>query len=132
MEGLFSLQLKTREASAVTQQKLPWRLRVFERFPHHPQMIELSRLPHDFSVPKIRDSFMRQFLDHDDIYSYPIEISMNIYSKKNTVKTLHVPEHRPTGESMKRTAVSNIIRFVVSENPSCQLCSFAEAPVING
>ncbi|CAF1146613.1 unnamed protein product [Adineta steineri] len=103
-------QLKTREASAETQQKLPWRLRVFERFPDHPQMIVLSRLPHDFIIPKIRDSFMRQFLNQDDIYSYPLELSMNIYSKKHTVKTLHIPEHRPTGESMKRTAVSNIIR----------------------
>jgi len=75
-------------------------------------MIELSRLPHDFMIPKIRDSFMRQYLNQDDIYSYPLELSMNIYSKKHTVKTLHVPEHRPTGESMKRTAVSNIIRLI--------------------
>ncbi|CAF2374451.1 unnamed protein product [Rotaria sp. Silwood2] len=103
-------QLKTREASAETQQILPWRLRVFERFPDHPQMIELSRLPHDFMIPKIRDSFMRQFLNQDDIYSYPPEISMNIYNKKHTVKTLHTPEYRPTGETMKRTAVTNIIR----------------------
>jgi hypothetical protein len=75
-------------------------------------MIELSRLPHDFMIPKIRDSFMRQYLNQDDIYSYPLELSMNVYSKKHTVKTLHVPEHRPTGESMKRTAVSNIIRLI--------------------
>lgn len=75
-------------------------------------MIELSRLPHDFTVPKIRDSFMRQFLNQDDIYSIPLELSMNIYNKKSAVKTLHNPEHRPTGESMKRIAVSNIIRFV--------------------
>ena len=73
-------------------------------------MIELSRLPHDFIIPKVRDSFMRQFLSNDDIYSYPLELSMNIYNKKHTLKTLHSAEHRPTGESMKRTAVSNIIR----------------------
>mgnify|MGYP007096994943 CR=1 FL=1 len=109
-------QLKTREASAETQQKLPWRLRIFERFPDHPQMIEISRLPHDFSVPKIRDSFMRQFLNQDDIYSIPLELSMNIYNKRNAVKTLHSAEHRPTGESMKRTAVSNIIRFVLTQS----------------
>ena len=104
--------MKTREASAETQQKLPRRLRIFERFPDHPQMIVLSRLPHDFIIPKIRDSFMRQFLNHDDIHSYPLELSMNIYNKKHTVKTLHLAEHRPTGESMKRTAVSNIIRLI--------------------
>ena len=103
--------MKTREASAETQQKLPWRLRVFERFPDHPQMIEISRLPHDFLVPKIRDSFMRQYLNQDDMYTFPLELSMNVYHKKKTVRTLHTPEYRPTGESMKRTAVSNIIRF---------------------
>lgn len=75
-------------------------------------MIELSRLPHEFMIPKIRDSFMRQFLDQDDIYTIPLELAANIYTKKNSVKTLRAPEHRPTGESMKRTAVSNIIRFV--------------------
>ena len=106
-------QLKMREASAETQQKLPWRLRVFERFPDHPQMIQLSRVPHDFSIPKIRDSFMRQFLSQDDIYTIPLDLSMNIYNKRHAVKTLHSPEHRPTGESMKRTAVANIIRLVL-------------------
>ena len=59
---------------------------------------------------------MRQFLNQDDIYSYPLELSMNIYNKRNTVKTLHAAEHRPTGESMKRTAVSNIIRFCSSKD----------------
>ncbi|CAF1235655.1 unnamed protein product [Rotaria magnacalcarata] len=107
--------LKTREASAETQQKLPWRLRVFERFPDHPQMIELSRLPHEFMIPKIRDSFMRQFLNQDDIYTYPAELSMNIYNKKHTVRTLHLPEYRPTGETMKRTAVTNIIRNATNQ-----------------
>ena len=75
-------------------------------------MIELSRLPHDFMIPKIRDSFMRQFLNQDDIFSHPFERSMNVYSKKQGVKTLHIPEHRPTGETMKRMAVSNIIRLI--------------------
>ncbi|CAF1039990.1 unnamed protein product, partial [Didymodactylos carnosus] len=102
-------QLKTREASTETQQKLPWRLRIFERFPDHPQMVQFSRLPHEFEVPKIRDSFMKQFLNQDDIYTLPIELTLNIYSKKHAVRTIHLPEHRPTGESMKRTAVSNIV-----------------------
>ncbi|OON23196.1 transporter, cation channel family protein [Opisthorchis viverrini] len=54
-------QLKLREISAETQQKLPLRLRVFEKFPNRPQMIQLTRLVSDFLMPKIRDSFMRQF-----------------------------------------------------------------------
>ena len=76
-------------------------------------MIELSRLPHEFSIPKIRDSFMRQFLSQDDIYAIPLDLSMNIYNKKKSIRTLHLPSHRPTGESMKRTAVSNIVKFVI-------------------
>lgn len=106
-----SFQLKTREASAETQQKLPWRLRIFERFPDHPQMIQLSRVPNEFLIPKIRDSFMRQFLNQDDIYTIPLDLSMNMYNKKPSVKTIHAPAHRPGGESVKRTAVSNIVKL---------------------
>ncbi|VDM31031.1 unnamed protein product [Hydatigera taeniaeformis] len=54
-------QLKMREISAETQQKLPLRLRIFEKFPNRPQMVKLTRLVSDFLLPKIRDSFMRQF-----------------------------------------------------------------------
>ncbi|KAF5406345.1 Voltage-gated calcium channel [Paragonimus heterotremus] len=54
-------QLKLREMSAETQQKLPMRLRVFEKFPNRPQMFQLTRLVSDFLMPRIRDSFMRQF-----------------------------------------------------------------------
>ncbi|CAF3200207.1 unnamed protein product [Rotaria sp. Silwood2] len=66
-------------------------------------MIELSRLPHDFIIPKIRNNFRRQFLNPDNIYSYSPELSMDIYDKKHTVKALHMPEYRPAGETMKRT-----------------------------
>ncbi|KAL3309093.1 hypothetical protein Ciccas_012363, partial [Cichlidogyrus casuarinus] len=54
-------QLKLREMSAETQQKLPMRLRIFEKFPNRPQMIKMTRLVSDFLLPKVRDSFMRQF-----------------------------------------------------------------------
>ena len=96
-------------------------------------MIELSRLPHEFAVPKIRDSFMRQFLNQDDLYSIPMELSMNIYNKRNAVRTLHVPEHRPTGESMKRVAVSNIIRFVDEWEKNVGIGSLClEMLIVNG
>jgi hypothetical protein len=54
-----------REHSTETQETLPWRLRIFEKFPNQPQMITLNRLPSEFSVPKIRESFMKQFLGDD-------------------------------------------------------------------
>ncbi|PAA69944.1 hypothetical protein BOX15_Mlig020627g1 [Macrostomum lignano] len=58
-------QRKMREISAETQQKLPMRLRIFEKFPNRPQMIKLGRLLSDFLLPRIRDSFMRQFAGAD-------------------------------------------------------------------
>ena len=54
-----------RELSAETQEMLPWRLRIFEKFPNQPQMVSLKRVSNDFEIPKIRESFMRQFLEDD-------------------------------------------------------------------
>lgn len=50
----FLLQLKQSEANADTKEKLPLRLRIFEKFPNRPQMVKISKLPSDFTVPKIR------------------------------------------------------------------------------
>jgi hypothetical protein len=54
-----------REQSADQQETLPWRLRIFQKFPNQPQMISIKRATNDFDVPKIRESFMRQFLQDD-------------------------------------------------------------------
>lgn len=40
---------------------LPWRLRVFEKFPTRPQMVTLRKVSSEFPMPKVRDSFTRQF-----------------------------------------------------------------------
>uniref|UniRef100_A0A8B9HK44 Sodium leak channel, non-selective n=1 Tax=Astyanax mexicanus TaxID=7994 RepID=A0A8B9HK44_ASTMX len=56
-------QLKQSEANADTKEKLPLRLRIFEKFPNRPQMVKISKLPSDFTVPRIRESFMKQFID---------------------------------------------------------------------
>ncbi|KAM9343379.1 sodium leak channel NALCN isoform 3-T3 [Pholidichthys leucotaenia] len=56
-------QLKQSEANADTKEKLPLRLRIFEKFPNRPQMVKVSKLPSDFTVPRIRESFMKQFID---------------------------------------------------------------------
>ncbi|XP_028291438.1 sodium leak channel NALCN isoform X5 [Gouania willdenowi] len=47
-------QLKQSEANADTKEKLPLRLRIFEKFPNRPQMVKISKLPSDFTVPRIR------------------------------------------------------------------------------
>ncbi|KAG9349573.1 hypothetical protein JZ751_028021, partial [Albula glossodonta] len=48
------MQLKQSEANADTKEKLPLRLRIFEKFPNRPQMVKISKLPSDFTVPRIR------------------------------------------------------------------------------
>ncbi|KAK5973602.1 Transporter cation channel family protein, partial [Trichostrongylus colubriformis] len=49
-------QLKAREQNTI-KTTLPWRLRVFDRFPTRPQMISLKKVTSEFPLPKIRDSF---------------------------------------------------------------------------
>uniref|UniRef100_A0A7E4ZT03 Ion_trans domain-containing protein n=1 Tax=Panagrellus redivivus TaxID=6233 RepID=A0A7E4ZT03_PANRE len=54
-------QLKAREQTTSMRTTLPWRLRIFEKFPTRPQMVALRKINSDFPVPKVRDSFTRQF-----------------------------------------------------------------------
>ncbi|CAJ0600567.1 unnamed protein product [Cylicocyclus nassatus] len=58
-------QLKAREQNTI-KTTLPWRLRVFDKFPTRPQMISLKKMTSEFPLPKIRDSFTRQFADEAD------------------------------------------------------------------
>ncbi|KAK3859162.1 hypothetical protein Pcinc_034699, partial [Petrolisthes cinctipes] len=58
-------QIKAREQSAGIQETLPLRLRVFEKFPARPTMARLHKVPSDFSLPKVRESFMRQYLEEE-------------------------------------------------------------------
>lgn len=50
-------QLKFREQSAEIKETLPFRLRIFEKFPDSPQMTCLHKVPSDFNLPKVRISF---------------------------------------------------------------------------
>jgi sodium leak channel non-selective protein len=93
-------QLKAREQSAETQQKLPLRLRVFEKFPNHPQMVSLKRVGNDFDVPKIRESFMRQFLGDDFNIIEETSFNTNNSNQSNTNET-NQNEERSTNASIK-------------------------------
>lgn len=82
-------QLKAKEAITSMRSQLPWRLRVFERFPTRPQMVELRRRRVDgareFTAPKIRDSFANQFVwDYEeqvpDRWNYPIYAAAGLRS----------------------------------------------------
>lgn len=52
-------QLKFREQSAEIKETLPFRLRIFEKFPDSPQMTSLHHVPSDFTLPKVRLKFNR-------------------------------------------------------------------------
>lgn len=53
-------QLKFREQSAEIKETLPFRLRIFERFPDSPQMTTLHKLPSDYILPKVRAEMFTQ------------------------------------------------------------------------
>jgi sodium leak channel non-selective protein len=46
-------QMRAREQSVGTKEKLPYRLRVFTQFPDRPQMVKLPRMPSEFPIPKV-------------------------------------------------------------------------------
>lgn len=47
-------QLRYRQQSAEIKESLPFRLRIFEKFPDSPQMTRLHKVPGDFNLPKVR------------------------------------------------------------------------------
>ncbi|XP_027219949.1 sodium leak channel NALCN isoform X1 [Penaeus vannamei] len=112
-------QMKAREQSAGIQETLPLRLRVFEKFPDRPTMARLHKVPSDFSLPKIRESFMRQYLeeeqeDEDGLTKARgvggLEDSSITYRKRRPVKLLTPISHpRNADYEKKKTGVSNII-----------------------
>ena len=113
-------QLKAREQSAEIKETLPKRLRLFEKFPDRPQMTRLHKVPSDFNLPKVRDSFVRQFMlesgdDEEALadkgFDGNKENSRVLYRKKqplrlmNNVNVTCVP-----GTDQKQLAISGIIR----------------------
>ena len=62
-------QKKMGGESRDSTQALPMRLRVFERFRDDPRLVKMSRIKttSDFFTPKIRDSFMKKFIDNSSL-----------------------------------------------------------------
>ncbi|XP_041968063.1 sodium leak channel non-selective protein [Aricia agestis] len=115
-------QLRYRQQSAEIKESLPFRLRIFEKFPDSPQMTKLHKVPGDFNLPKVRESFMRQFVcevegeeEGGDASRRAIEyigadkIAFP-YRKRCFVNTLTVapPSQRPTS-ALRRHVVASII-----------------------
>ncbi|RWS30822.1 Sodium leak channel non-selective protein-like protein [Leptotrombidium deliense] len=85
-------QLKAREQSAGISQELPLRLRLFEKFPDSPQMTKLNKITNEFNIPKVRESFMRWFVDDEQdqpLLSSPNKTrTTNTIFRKNSIATL--------------------------------------------
>ncbi|KAK2586704.1 hypothetical protein KPH14_011742 [Odynerus spinipes] len=104
-------QLKFREQSAEIKETLPFRLRIFEKFPDSPQMTCLHKVPSDFNLPKVRESFM-----------------IRMYRKQRPVKILNnPPKVRNVVTSLKKAAVIYIIND--SNNQRLLLGDSAMIPV---
>lgn len=113
-------QLKFREQSAEIKETLPFRLRVFEKFPDSPKMTSLHKLPADFTLPNVRESFMRQFVIEKEneeqegckkIIFDPMFDSKIFYRKKKPVKILaDHPKARNINSDLRKAAVTKIIK----------------------
>uniref|UniRef100_A0A8D9B5Y4 Sodium leak channel NALCN n=2 Tax=Cacopsylla melanoneura TaxID=428564 RepID=A0A8D9B5Y4_9HEMI len=112
-------QLKFREQSAEIKETLPFRLRLFEKFPDSPQMSTIHKLPSDFSLPKVRESFMRHFVHEmeDDETLNQASNSIRelyhtkvIYKKQRVLKILVNPTKvRVNSTELRKAEVTNII-----------------------
>lgn len=138
-------QLKFREQSAEIKETLPFRLRIFEKFPDSPQMAILHRIPSDFTLPKVRESFMKQFViesDNDDpslmmeSFKQPIsdcwEAGEKIrFRKQKPVQIMNrTPKVRSIGCNLRKLAITHIIND--SNNRRMMLGDSSMIPVAGG
>ncbi|KAK6054090.1 hypothetical protein COOONC_08406 [Cooperia oncophora] len=107
-------QLKAREQNTI-KTTLPWRLRVFDRFPTRPQMISLKKVTSEFPLPKIRDSFTRQFADDSERNTLEsvndIEPSVNrsILRRGANIRAQQKVRMRHIGHNSSRHIVSSLL-----------------------
>ncbi|XP_063698698.1 sodium leak channel NALCN isoform X3 [Culicoides brevitarsis] len=114
-------QLKFREQSAEIKETLPFRLRIFEKFPDSPQMCILHKIPSDFSLPKVRESFMKHFVLDTDLddplyaegykrgYSECWETNV-VFRKQKPVQIMNrTAKLRSVSTNLRRQAIMHII-----------------------
>ncbi|KAJ8977287.1 hypothetical protein NQ317_015572 [Molorchus minor] len=100
-------QLKYREQSAEIKETLPFRLRIFEKFPDSPLMVTLHKVPSDFNLPKKKTRTQRVALKkiNEDVFDSKI-----IYRKQKPLKILNdLPKVRVVNSKLRKTAVAHII-----------------------
>ncbi|XP_064455791.1 sodium leak channel NALCN-like isoform X5 [Ornithodoros turicata] len=110
-------QLKAREQSAGITEGLPIRLRFFEKFSDSPQMTRLHRAPSEFGVPKVRESFMRQFAEElpeecPELKKVDLPDSLVTYRKRPPIHLLSSPSKvRNAASLLKKVSVTGIVLF---------------------
>uniref|UniRef100_T1HU44 Sodium leak channel NALCN n=1 Tax=Rhodnius prolixus TaxID=13249 RepID=T1HU44_RHOPR len=131
-------QLKFREQSAEIKETLPFRLRVFEKFPDSPQMTILHKVSSEFMLPKVRESFMRQFVleveedENDSLKKIcePYDTKI-VYRKQRSIKLLNpLVKVRYISTDLRKAAITNIIND--SNNQRLMLGDSAVIPVPGG
>ena len=101
-----------KEQSTETQETLPWRLRIFEKFPNHPQLVSLKRISSNFDVPKIRESFMRQFFgDEFRLIETNMSASNNPTHNPNEIELVETNVDRSATSSVKILKQSKQVYF---------------------
>lgn len=86
-------------------------------FSDHPQMVRLNKMPGDFDISDIRESFIRQFTGHDSSLSLVVDAQEQAETvspdlKSAYMKLIKSPMHetRCGGAVEKKTAITGIIR----------------------
>ncbi|GFS85124.1 sodium leak channel non-selective protein [Nephila pilipes] len=128
-------QLKAREQSAGIKEGLPLRLLLFERFPDSPQMSRLNKVPSEFIVPKVRESFMRQFVDDQPEESPTMkklsenEDNLVTFRKTKPLKLMASPcKVRNTTNILRKASVTNIV--IDSNNQRLLVGDSGQIPVL--
>ncbi|CAJ0584337.1 unnamed protein product, partial [Mesorhabditis spiculigera] len=110
-------QLKAREATTEMRSTLPWRLRVFEKFPTRPQMVRMKKVDSEFPMPKVRDSFTHQFsIEHAEPESPDMEVDMTkcvfrlAASRRKNYRTQ--PHVRHIGSNSMKASIANLLEWV--------------------
>ncbi|XP_026812191.1 sodium leak channel non-selective protein [Rhopalosiphum maidis] len=112
-------QLRFREQSAEIKETLPFRLRIFEKFPDRPKMTSIHKQPSDFNLPKVRESFMRQFVfdksdeetSSDNINKASEVVKPPLITRKQHPMRLlsNPPKVRTVTPEIRKSIISNII-----------------------
>ncbi|XP_050436059.1 sodium leak channel NALCN isoform X2 [Adelges cooleyi] len=109
-------QLRFREQSAEIKETLPFRLRIFEKFPDRPKMTTIHKQPSEFNLPKVRESFMKQFVFDKSDEEIALE---GMKSTNETLKPLsmtrkHHPVRLLTNPPKVRTVTPDYRKAIIS------------------